>query len=222
MAIIANTSHINRLRKYQESLMTDSCIVQRDGSSVVWPRNNSASIPCRVGYVHTFPASGDPQDGRAKDLSVLAVTMPHDFPVENADVLTWSGDSFIVGETNRPQTWLVASRAFVTKQKTAVGMTSLTFTRRNYDTGVVSVVATYNVRIIFNKEEPIEIPNRYSLVAGAAFKSVTIIFEDGINPIIQKDDAFEYDNKFGFIQTIVPDQPLRVEAYAWIDFGGSR
>lgn len=222
MAVLANTAHINRLRKFQESLMTDSCVVSRNGSNVAWPRNNSTTIPCRVGYVHTFPAAADPQDARAKDLSVMAVTMPHDFPVIVSDVLTWSGDTLIVGETNRPQTWLIASRAYVTKQKTAVSTVPITFYRRDFDTGNNAVVATYNVKIIFNKEEAVEVPSRYSLVAGASFKSITIIFPDGINPIVTKDDTFEYEGRFGFIQSIVPNQPLRVEAYAWVDFGSSR
>ena len=222
MGLLGNTAQINSMRLFQESLMTDSCAVYRDGVIVPWSRTNAVQIPCRVGHVHVFPASGDPLDARAKDLSVIAVTLPFDYDIKVADQIDYAGETLIVGETNAPQTWLIAMRAHATKQKSAVGKTSVTFRRRSFDTGAVTTVGTYNVRIIFNKEQPIEVPARYSTVSGSSYRSVTIIFDDGISPPLEKDDFFEYDDKFGFVQYIVPNQPIRVEVYAWLDFGSSR
>lgn len=219
---MANSAYISRMRSFQESLMYDSCSVYRSNSSVTWPRTSSTTIPCRVGEVKTFPDSGDPQDSSLKALSLWSFTMPHDFPVEVSDIINYGGSSYIVGETNKPQSWLVASRAVATRQKTAVSLSSIIFRRRDFDTGSITTVATYSVRVVFTKEDPIEIPSRYSLAANASFRSVRLVFPDGIQPIVQKDDTFEYEGKFGFITTIIPNQPLRVEAMAMIDFGGSR
>lgn len=208
-------------RSFQEALMTETCNVRRDGALVVWPRMNTTTIPCRVGEERTFAEPSDPQDANTRSQAEWAITMPWDMDLRVADFIHWNALVLTVGETNNPQTWLVATRGYITKPKTAVAPTDVTLYRTSWDTGVVSEVGTFPVKIVFARVDPIEIPSRFSFIASSSWRSVTLIFEDVVNADVQKDDHFVYQGKYGVITHVVPGQNQRTEAHGLIDFGAS-
>lgn len=224
--MIAYEPNVTALRQIQEGLMRDTALVDAVGVPVIWPRTGTAAVPCRVGEERTFAEPSDPHDANVRAQAEWAVTLPWDFPVEVSHhivVTLRTGDvlDLTVGEVNRPQSWLLASRAYATRQKSAVAPTLITFLRDVDNDGVFVEVSTYPTRVVFERNEPLETPVRFSHTLGTSYRRIRLVIEQP-NADVQSDDTFVYAGMFGIVTAVIPGQPQQTEVIALLDFGGLR
>lgn len=227
MAFISYDPLIKYNRRYQESLMTDSCVVVRSGVPVSWPRTSSTVIPCRIGEERTIVASPDPQDANTRSQNEWLATMPWDMPITAGDALTATfqetGQTFsaIVGETNLPQSWTIAARSVMSKPKTAVAPSVLLFRRDTDGDGLFeTTLGPYNVAVVIDRVNPLEVPLRYAQAGRSSYAPVRLLFvETPVSPV-DVDDIFVWDGKYGVVVAVTPNTPQQAEARAIVDFGG--
>ncbi len=227
MTLLTNYRPLIRAhRRIQESLLTDSCVVLSGGMPVTWPRNNAIVVPCRFGDERTFAEPSDPQDANTRASSEWAISLPWDMPLEPSNVvnvtLSETGEfvSTVVGETNKPQTWLILTRGYGTRPKSAVAATPITFKRDTDDDGEYeTTVGTYLCQVIFDRVDPLEVPLRYAEAGRSSYAPVRIVIPE-TNADVQIDDIFLLDGNFGVVRLIAPGQTQQTEVRGLVDFGG--
>ena len=216
-------------RSYQESLMGDSCVILRGGSLVSWTRDGLSTtiIPCRVGEERTLAVSSDPLDANTRTLNEWAITLPWDIVPEIGDQVTATIEetgvefSTVVGESNQPQSWPLASRIIGGKPKTAVGAENITYKRDQDGDGVFEmIVGTFATKIVLDRTAPLEVPLRYSQAARTSYAPVRLIFDNQTGVPIQTDDIFLTQGRYGVVVAVTPGQVQQTEARALVDFGG--
>lgn len=212
-------------RDYQESLMTDSVVVVRNNLVVPWIRTGQITVPCRVHGFHTEVVSPDPGDANFRSMKEWIFTLPWDMDVVIGDFLTAKFAktryilSTIVGETSDHETWKISTRAYGTIQKNAVQETTITF-KRDDGEGNLTVVGTYQVKLVQEHTAPIEVALRYTEYARSSLAAVRLIFDGQPDVPIQEGDEFVVDGHWGIVREVFPDQPQRTEAMAFVDFSG--
>jgi hypothetical protein len=220
--------NVGVLRTFNEQLFEDTCTIM-DGSTVLtWPRTNSAIIPCRAGEEHTLAQPYDPQDANTRTSSEWIVTMPFDvFPSVGDRIITTivrQGQTIegVIGETNDPQTWLLATRVYMTRQVTAVAADMIIFKRDTDFDGIFEIeTGPFATKVIFDRVEPLETPIRYTPSARSSYRPVRLIFEDQFVDVMAG-DIFVYQGYFGEVVSVTPGQQFRMEANGWVDFSGIR
>jgi hypothetical protein len=218
--VIPFRGNLPLLRATQEALMIDTCQVTRLGVLVAWPRTGATSVPCRLGEERTFAEPADPYDANIRSLSEWALTLPWDMVVVESDKLSVPAKALelIAGDTNQPQTDLIALRVYATKPKAAVQWVSLTLYRDTDKDGIWSPIPLQTVQVFFDRVEPLEVPLRYSPAARTRYQGGRFAKEPPFN--VLKDDSFKLNGFSGVITDVLPNQPQRIEARFRLDLGG--
>lgn len=209
--------------------MDDTCTIANNGVFLSWDREGTAIIPCRVGEEHTLAQPYDPQDANTRTSSEWLITMPYDVkPVVGSRIIATiahlnSTVEGVIGETNSPQSWQIATRVYMTRQVTAVRGEQILFKRDTDNNGTFEThYGPYTVKVVFDRVDPIETPLRYTPSGRSSYRPARLIFEDQENVNVQAGDIFLYNGYFGEVVSVIPGQQLRTEAIAWIDFSGAR
>lgn len=212
------TLNLPHLRTLQESLMTESCRIVREGVVI------DTGIPCRKTSSRLFAEPGDPQDANMRSMAEWGWTMPIDVDVQVGDAveLTDGSLSTIAGEVLQDDTWVIATRVWATRPKTASPTTTVSLYRFNDGVDDYVLVGTFDVQIVYDRISPEETPIRYAQAARTFSKGGWIIGALGFAP--QVGDTFNLgpQDYAAVITEVLPFQPQRVEARFTVDTGGPR
>lgn len=207
-------TYLDRLRSLQESLMTDTCRIVRDGIEI------ADDVPCRLSAQRLFTEPGDPSDANMRSMLEWAWTLPWDQDVQPGDYveLTDGSLSTIIGEVLNKDTWKVATRCFGTRPKQATP--NITIALYRYQSGADDWILhdTFEVRIVYDRNAADETPVRYSPASSSRLKAGWVIGDLSFDPEVG--DRFTIGGQAAYIIEVLPEQPQRVEAKFELDLGG--
>ena len=204
----------------QESLMTDTCTIMRNGSVV------ATDVRCRFHSFRLFTETPDPTDANTRSMSEWGWTLPLGTDVAIGDTIFNADVSTIAGEVlHKFDTWGMAIRVQATMPKDAIADTAITLYRFNDDTEVWDDIGDYMVAIHYDRNLPTETPPRFAPAGTALYKGGTVVGDLDFVP--KNGDRFTLINDAGeklpcVVQFLLPGQPQRHEARFEIDVAGPR
>jgi hypothetical protein len=210
-------AYLPLLRAQQAKLMTETVRIVRGG---VVLHNN---VPARITQQRMFTEPGDPNDANLRSTQEYGVTIPYTYTgVRVSDIVERIDGSLsiIVGEALTTDTWITAVRLWGTSPKTATPHVSVTLWR--YQPNIDDYVAfgPYDVQVVLGRNQPAEVPARFSPAAQSASQGGTLIGGMGFAPEV--DDRFTLEGRSCVIDYVLPIQPQRVEARFVMDVTGTR
>lgn len=211
-------TYLPQLRALQAMLMTDRCSIWRQGVLL------QMDHPCRVHKDRLFSETGDPQDANLRSMQEWGVTLPPDTDVMIGDVVvfpTFNRDiSVIVGEVLQGDTWETATRAWGTEPKLATPEVTVTLWRYDPDVDDWLEADVITGNIVYDRNQPVEAPVRFSPAGQAMYKNGTFVVPLGTD--IRVGDRFTLYDLAAVVTMVLPGQPQHIEARFSLDISGER
>jgi hypothetical protein len=195
---------------------TESCRIVRNGTVI------ATNVPCRLHNARLFTETPDPQDANVRSMAEWGWTLPLGTDVDWGDYIELSDGSLstIAGEVLKWDTWATAIRVWATRPKVVVRDTQITLVRPNDTNDDLQIVGTYWVNIIYDRNQPEEVPIRFS-PQGHTLSKGGIVIGDLAFPA-RSGDLFEYSGLQCRIEYVLPGQPQHIEARFTADISGVR
>jgi hypothetical protein len=205
---------IPALKAIQERQMTETLDIIRHGTTV------ATAVPCRLHSGRLFSEPGDPQDANMRATSEFGITVPLGTDVEIGDTIVARGGALrlIAGEVMKHDTWATAIRIWATRPKNTTPMTSVTLWRYNAAIDDWEIAGTWDVQVVYDRNQPQEPPVRFSPAASARLKGGWLIGDLTFAPKVG--DRFTLEGYACVIREVYPLQPQHIEAKFSMDISG--
>lgn len=207
------------MKRFQESLMTETCTVYRDGAIVL------TNVSCRVFSDRLLADVGDPQDANMRSIASYGFTLPTNTDVRVGDRVVVNRASgtivdIIVGEVVEGDTWEVAMRAWGNRPKLATPRIDIILWRWNGDIEDYVVLPAQKVNIVYDRNEAVEPTIRYSPAGQSSIRGGWLVGDLAFD--VDVGDRFTTGGSGGTITEVLPHQPQRIEARFELDTSGLR
>jgi hypothetical protein len=202
------------LRATQNRLMTQTVDIYRRDVQIGF------AVPCRIHNNRLLAEPADPSDANMRSVMEWGFTMPTGTDCHVGDRLVCGAIDVIAGESLFTDTWATAVRVWATRPREVTEQMSILFKRPNADDATMLDVGPFTVRVVYNRNEPIEAPLRYSPAGRSVYKGGWFIGDQSFSVI--PGDLFLLEGLNGVITEVLPKQPQHIEARFLIDEGGAR
>lgn len=204
-----------RLRAVQNRLMTDVVSIYRGGTLI------AADVPCRIHNNRLLAEPADPSDANMRSVMEWGFTMPWGTDCRVGDRLVARDEiDVIAGESLWTDTWGTAVRVWATKPREVTGYMDMTFYRANSLNESVQTIGPFRVRLVYDRNQPVESPVRYTPGGHSLYKGGWFIGD--MTFAVVTGDRFIYEGWGGVVTEVLPMQPQHIEAKFIFDEGGPR
>lgn len=214
--------YLTRGRALQLALMTDTCKISSVLNGAL--TQIATNVPCRIHSQRLFTETPDPTDANTRSNSEWAWTLPYNQDVQIGYWIELLGGNLttIVGEVLNKDTWKMATRAFASIPKDAVGAITIEVYRPNDAMpDAFDHISPLTVTVHYSRNQPTTTPVRFS-PGGISVQKTGILICQNLSAVIRAGDRFQIDGFACVVTYVLPKQPQHLEIGFNMDISGER